>query len=128
MCGIAGIMTSHGGTPDQAVLDALAKALIHRGPDGGGQYRAGDTAMVHRRLAVIDLATGDQPIVIKNGPALIANAEIYNYRELARDLGDTPQMTRSDCEPPLHLFLRHFGMKTQQFSFCGARLCATCPP
>ena len=107
MCGIAGVMTSNGGPPDQAVLEAMAKALAHRGPDGTGHYRAGDTAMVHRRLAVIDLVTGDQPIMIKNGPALIANAEIYNYRELAADLGNTPLATRSDCEPPLHCYRRY---------------------
>lgn len=106
MCGIAGIMTRDGKAPDASILGPLARALGHRGPDGEGKHLAGPVAMVQTRLAVIDLKTGDQPIYEPGGAALIANAEIYNYLELRAELGDVPQTTQSDCEPPLHLYRR----------------------
>ena len=107
MCGIAGIAMAHDAPPpDPAVLGALLRALAHRGPDGAGSWVVGRNALVHTRLAIIDLKTGDQPIFA--GPAaLVANAEIYNYRELRQDLPGTHFATQSDCEPPLHLWLRH---------------------
>ncbi|MBV9862876.1 MAG: asparagine synthase (glutamine-hydrolyzing) [Alphaproteobacteria bacterium] len=107
MCGIAGIMTRNGGTPPGALLRAMAPALAHRGPDGDGHYRSGDVGMVQTRLAIIDLATGDQPIYEPGGAALIANGEIYNYLELRRGFPETVFSTRSDCELPLHLYRRH---------------------
>ena len=102
MCGIAGIALEPGAPPpDPAAVQALAHALAHRGPDGSGHSLVGRVALVHARLAIIDLAGGDQPLYA--GPAaLIANGEVYNYRELAA--GMTGLATRSDCEPPLHLF------------------------
>ncbi|MDD9914516.1 MAG: asparagine synthase (glutamine-hydrolyzing), partial [Rhodospirillaceae bacterium] len=106
MCGIAGIMVRDGKSPDASILETFARALGHRGPDGEGKYLAGAVAMVQTRLAVIDLKTGDQPIYEAGGGALIANAEIYNYLELRATLGDIPQSTQSDCEPPLHLYRR----------------------
>ncbi len=107
MCGIAGIMFREGKSPDASILESFARALGHRGPDGEGKYLAGTVAMVHTRLAVIDLKTGDQPIYESGGAALIANAEIYNHLELRATLGDIPQSTQSDCEPPLHLYRRN---------------------
>jgi len=111
MCGIAGIMTVDGGPADASVLQRLADALSHRGPDGGGRHIRGGLALVHTRLAIIDLITGDQPIFASPGggrqAAIIANAEIYNYVELRRDMEGAAFSTRSDCEPPLHLYLRH---------------------
>lgn len=62
MCGIAGLMTTDGQPPDQAILQRMLQAVRHRGPDGEGHYAAGDVAMVQTRLAIIDLATGDQPL------------------------------------------------------------------
>ena len=106
MCGIAGIMVPDGKSPDASILEAFARALGHRGPDGEGKYLAGAVAMVQTRLAVIDLKSGDQPIYETGGSALIANAEIYNYLELRATLGGIPQSTQSDCEPPLHLYCR----------------------
>lgn len=99
-------MMRDGKSPNAAVLETFARALGHRGPDGEGKYLAGSVAMVQTRLAVIDLKTGDQPIYEAGGGALIANAEIYNYLELRAALGDVPQSTQSDCEPPLHLYRR----------------------
>ncbi len=74
MCGIAGFMSNHGATPAAAMVDALEAALVHRGPDGGGRFTAGGFAMVQRRLAIIDLKTGDQPLFEPEGAALVANA------------------------------------------------------
>ena len=108
MCGIGGMMTHDGGAPPEAVLSALIDALGHRGPDGAGRYRAAGLGMVHTRLAIIDLETGDQPFYEPDGAALVANGEIYNYRELIAQFPDFPLQTRSDCEPPLFLY-RAFG-------------------
>jgi asparagine synthase (glutamine-hydrolysing) len=103
MCGIAGIQVRDG-QPDQTELATLAAALRHRGPDGEGQHASGNTALVHERLAIIDLAGGRQPLVDDGGAALVANAEIYNDRERREQLGESGFRTRSDCEPPLHLY------------------------
>jgi len=111
MCGIAGIMTIDGGPPDGHALDGLEKALAHRGPDGSGRHISGGVGMVQTRLAVIDIETGGQPLYAdKPGggkAALVANGEIYNYIELKASMPGVPFATNSDCEPPLHLYLRH---------------------
>ncbi len=105
MCGIAGMMTKDDAPASDAVLDAFAGALAHRGPDGSGQHLARNVGLVQTRLAIIDLETGDQPMYGPNGTVLIANAEIYNYVELRQGLGDVFK-TRSDCEPVVHLYER----------------------
>ena len=110
MCGIAGLSMSAGAAgPDASVLAAMGRALAHRGPDGTGHSVLGRVGLVHTRLAIIDVAGGDQPLFA--GPAtLIANGEIYNYRELRAEMeAQSPGVafaTNSDCEPPLHLWLR----------------------
>ena len=109
MCGIAGVMSLNGEAPAFPLLQAMEAALLHRGPDGNGHYRSGDVGMVQTRLAIIDLATGDQPLYEPGGAALIANAEIYNYIELRQALPDSRFATQSDCELPLHLY-RRFGL------------------
>ena len=111
MCGIAGIMTAGGQTPDERVLERLADALAHRGPDGRGRHVAGSVGLIQTRLAIIDLETGDQPLFAQTPggktAALVANGEIYNFIELRAKMGETRFETRSDCEPPLHLYLQH---------------------
>lgn len=107
MCGIAGIMTSDKSAPDAAALDAMKAALAHRGPDGDAVWVSGDTGLVHTRLAIIDLETGDQPLFGPGGTALVANGEIYNYIELRDELLGTDFKTGSDCEPVLHYFQNH---------------------
>lgn len=107
MCGIAGVMTRNGAAPDAAVLDRLTQALRHRGPDGVGRHMRDDVGLVHARLAIIDLKTGDQPLYGRRGCALIANAEIYNFVELRQRLGNAGFATKSDCEPILHLYDSH---------------------
>ena len=105
MCGIAGMMTS-ADAPDTALVEVMAAALSHRGPDASGSYRRDNVAMAHRRLAIIDLETGDQPISEAGGPTIIANAEIYNYVELRAALNGARFTTASDCEPALHYYGR----------------------
>ncbi len=107
MCGIAGIMSTDGRPPDDEVLSLLSAALAHRGPDGRGRHADGGVGMIQTRLAIIDLETGDQPLYAPGGVALVANAEIYNYVELRAQMGCAAFHTRSDCEPALHLYLRH---------------------
>jgi asparagine synthase (glutamine-hydrolysing) len=109
MCGIAGIMTVDGAAPDTAALDRMKAALAHRGPDGDAVWISGDTGLVHTRLAIIDLETGDQPLFGPGGAALVANGEIYNYVELRAELMDVDFATNSDCEPVLHYY-RNYGL------------------
>ena len=109
MCGIAGLMMRDGGPADAGLLDRLLAALGHRGPDGEGRWLAGPVGLAQARLAIIDLATGDQPLFEPGrgegeGAVLVANGEIYNYVELRRTLGEANFRTRSDCEPPLLLY------------------------
>lgn len=113
MCGIAGLALEQGAPPpDPETIGALARAIAHRGPDGAGHSVVGRVALVHTRLAVIDPQGGDQPLFA--GPAaLIANGEIYNNRELRAGLPGVNFATGSDCEPPLHLWLRDGAHYTQ---------------
>ncbi len=104
MCGLAGLALRLGQAPSGATLDALSRALAHRGPDGHGHHVSGNVALSHTRLSIIDLVTGDQPL-FAGAAALVANGEVYNYREL-REQNQLHCATGSDCEPPLHLFRR----------------------
>ena len=81
MCGIAGLVFTDGSQPSVNQVDRLAAALKHRGPDGEGRLNVGAINLVHRRLAIIDLKTGDQPFEDGDGISLIANGEIYNYKQ-----------------------------------------------
>jgi asparagine synthase (glutamine-hydrolysing) len=103
MCGIAGIVMRDGSPPEARALRALAAALAHRGPDGTAIAVQDAVGLVHRRLAIIDLQTGDQPLRAPGGAALVANGEIYNNPELRRAMAGAPFRTRSDCEPAAFL-------------------------
>ncbi|APH57808.1 Asparagine synthetase family protein [Granulibacter bethesdensis] len=106
MCGIAGVIMASGqAAPDPSLLGDLATALHHRGPDGSGHTQIGRVAMVHTRLAIVDPEGGDQPI-FAGSSALVANGEIYNDLALREAMPDVSFSTGSDCEPPLHLWLR----------------------
>ena len=95
-------------------LDSARRAvntMIHRGPNAGGEWREQDVCLFHRRLSIIDLATGDQPMQSGNQRYVIVfNGEIYNYRELRAQLGDEGVRfkTRSDTEVIVEGF-RHWG-------------------
>jgi len=87
MCGIAGIVDQTGHPVDGALLRAMTATQAHRGPDGDGIVCRGAAGLGHRRLAIIDLATGDQPMANEDGSVqIVFNGEIYNFRELRRDL------------------------------------------
>ncbi len=106
MCGIGGIIAAPGAVPPEPQrLDALVQALGHRGPDGGGHSMVGRVALVHTRLAIIDVAGGDQPL-FAGSAALVGNGEIYNYRELYGAFPDTRFATGSDNELALVSWLR----------------------
>ncbi len=88
MCGIAGIF--HAETPkpvDPARVERMCDALVHRGPDGAGVWTAPGVGLGHRRLSIIDLEGSPQPMASVDGRAVVSfNGEIYNYRELRREL------------------------------------------
>ncbi len=87
MCGIAGIVDTTGRAVEQALLRAMTTVQAHRGPDGDGFVCRGPVGLGHRRLAIIDLATGDQPMASDdNAIWIVFNGEIYNFRELRREL------------------------------------------
>ena len=107
MCGIFGILdikTDVSELRTQAL--ELTKTLRHRGPDWSGIWNNDNTILCHERLAIVDVDTGAQPLISDNGhQALAVNGEIYNHKQLAKEL-DTPYnfKTRSDCEVILPLY------------------------
>ena len=136
MCGIAGAAWTSGAAPlDLAVLERMTTALVHRGPDDAGYYHtclapdrswrdlprssepaAGQpstspgAALGHRRLSIIDLAGGHQPLANEDNTIWIAfNGEIYNYRELQPVLEAQGHhfRTSSDTETIVHLYEEH---------------------
>ncbi len=88
MCGIAGFVYADQGRPASAsAIQKMTLLLTHRGPDGGGQYVRRNVALGHRRLSIIDVAAGAQPMVSADGDlAITFNGEIYNYVELREEL------------------------------------------
>ncbi|RFB80169.1 asparagine synthase (glutamine-hydrolyzing) [Methylovirgula sp. 4M-Z18] len=108
MCGIAGIMVCEGQKVAPHILDRLEKALFHRGPDHTGRYDDGRVALLNTRLAIIDLATGNQPFEAADGTVLVANCEIYNDPAIRERLPEAPYKSKSDAESALQLY-RHEG-------------------
>ena len=102
MCGIAGIY--HCETPkpvDPLRVERMCEALAHRGPDGSGVWTASGVGLGHRRLSIIDIAGSPQPMESADGRAVIVfNGEVYNFRELRRELeqGGTTFRTDGDTE------------------------------
>jgi asparagine synthase (glutamine-hydrolysing) len=106
MCGICGYIDPRGGVPQGTLADMTAK-LVHRGPDDEGSYRHGPVHLAMRRLAVIDLKSGHQPITDESGALwVVLNGEIYNYRELRQGLMARGHRfsTESDTEILVHLY------------------------
>ncbi|MDX6749811.1 asparagine synthase (glutamine-hydrolyzing) [Geminicoccaceae bacterium 1502E] len=108
MCGIAGVLTlGRGEAPEPPVLVRMTDAIEHRGPDDAGFHLAPPVMMGMRRLAIIDLETGQQPIANEDGTIhVVFNGEIYNYRELRAELEARGHVfkTRSDTEVLVHLY------------------------
>jgi asparagine synthase (glutamine-hydrolysing) len=107
MCGICGIVSLAGEAVDPAVVEAMNETLVHRGPDSAGTFAEGAAAIAARRLSIIDLEGGDQPIGNEDGRIrVIQNGEIYNHAELRERLeraGHTFH-TRCDTEVLVHLY------------------------
>ncbi len=106
MCGIAGIF--HLGTPkpvDPARVVAMTDAMLHRGPDGGGIWTARGVCLGHRRLSIIDLEGGAQPMLTADEQVVVVfNGEIYNFADVRRELQGLGKVfhTYSDTEVLLH--------------------------
>src|SRR3974390_1284448 len=102
MCGISGWFDfTERRPPDKTLAQAMNAAIRHRGPDGAGLHFEPGLALGHRRLAIIDLETGAQPMFTEQGRvAIVFNGEIYNYRELRAILQGLGHVfhTRSDTE------------------------------
>ncbi len=116
MCGIAGVFHfSADREADGSVLSKMTDTLTHRGPDGEGHFIRGNVGLGHRRLTIIDLSTGDQPLISEDGSiAIVFNGEIYNYLELRDELQKFgfKFRTNSDTEVIMHAY-RHWGVECQ---------------
>ena len=103
MCGIAGFAEKN--NADKETLEKMMDAIIHRGPDGSGEYVDDTVALGHRRLSIIDLEGGKQPMENEDGTIVcIFNGEIYNYQPLRQQLQEQGHVfsTHSDTEVLLH--------------------------
>ena len=107
MCGIHGLYQFDGSAPPSNVLSAMGNATRHRGPDDEGMHIDGPCGIAMRRLSIIDLAGGHQPLSnVDQTLWLVCNGEIYNYRELRGELQARGYVfkTASDSEVMLHLY------------------------
>src|SRR6266480_4605279 len=87
MCGIVGIINTDNKPVDAQVLAEMSRVLFHRGPDDAGEYVEGAVALASRRLSIIDVAGGRQPITNEDDSVVIVyNGETYNYLELRTQL------------------------------------------
>src|SRR5574339_583801 len=106
MCGIAGIVASDRLTAgDGARLPRMRDIIAHRGPDDAGEFVDGQAALGHRRLSIVDLAAGHQPLSNEDGTVwIVFNGEIYNHHELRQRLEGAGHQfrTKSDTETIVH--------------------------
>src|SRR5262249_50409145 len=104
MCGIAGLLATSG-APDEEALRRMVRALAARGPDGEAFHVDGPVGLGHRRLAVIDVEGGRQPLLSEDGRvAAVVNGEIYNFETLRAELQGKGHRfaTRCDAEVVVH--------------------------
>jgi asparagine synthase (glutamine-hydrolysing) len=107
VCGVCGIVSLSGEAVDPAVVEAMSDKLVHRGPDSAGLFADPSAALGARRLSIIDLEGGDQPIGNENGRIqVVQNGEIYNHEELRERLERNGHVfrTRCDTEVLVHLY------------------------
>jgi asparagine synthase (glutamine-hydrolysing) len=110
MCGIVGMVNLDGRAADAALLARMNEAILHRGPDEDGVYLKGHVGLAMRRLAIIDLKGGQQPIADEEGAAwIVYNGEVYNYREVKKELEARGHRFHTDCdtEVVLHAYLEY---------------------
>ncbi|MFA4890012.1 MAG: asparagine synthase (glutamine-hydrolyzing) [Candidatus Paceibacterota bacterium] len=124
MCGIAGILGNNIKNKEE-VIKKMTDIMIHRGPDDSGFFIDENAALGMRRLSIIDLSTGHQPIFSEDGNlVIIFNGEIYNYKELEKNLIDKGHKfkTKSDTEVLVHLYEEEGEMMLNKlrgmFTFC----------
>jgi len=108
MCGLCGkIYFDRARNVDERTIRAMTDTMIHRGPDDSGTYVSGSVGLGHRRLSIIDLHAGKQPLSNENGQIwIVYNGEVYNYRELRHVLSNRGHVfkTKTDTEVILHLY------------------------
>ncbi len=117
MCGIAGIIRRDGLAVEERILHEMSEVMRDRGPDGEGFFLRGPLALLHRRLSIIDLEGGAQPIANEDGSILIVvNGEIYNYAGLTASLMSKGHRfrTHSDSECALHAY-EEYGERFPEF-------------
>jgi asparagine synthase (glutamine-hydrolysing) len=108
MCGICGIVSASGSVDPERLAQMSAK-LVHRGPDSDGTFLDGPVGLAARRLSIIDLAGGDQPIANEDGTVtVVQNGELYNYPELRLELERAGHRFRTSCDTEVlvHLYER----------------------
>lgn len=126
MCGICGVLDLRGeGRIDRNILTAMTDSLLHRGPDEAGYFIGRNVGLGFRRLSIVDLAGGNQPLYNEDrSVVLICNGEIYNFQDLRYELEDKGHRfyTRSDVEVLVHLYEEHGSEFVKrlsgQFAFC----------
>lgn len=108
MCGFIGIVNKNGDQVNSILLGKMAAAIHHRGPDEEGSLEEGNIGFFHKRLSIIDLSTGQQPMTYE-GCTIVFNGEIYNYVELREELVKKGHQfqTSSDTEVILHLYTEY---------------------
>ena len=107
MCGIAGIVDFSDAMIDDRIVEEMTASLMHRGPDGAGYFRDANAVFGHRRLSIIDIAGGAQPIANEDETVqVVFNGEIYNFVELRKELVSLGHVfsTRSDTEVIVHSY------------------------
>lgn len=108
MCGICGMVSLKNAVSlDPTLLDSMGQIMSHRGPDDGGEYRAEGVGLGHRRLSIVDLSRGHQPMSNETGSVwIVFNGEIYNHAELKPGLIARGHQFRTDCdtETIIHLY------------------------
>src|SRR4051812_15869838 len=107
MCGICGMVALDGGAVDEHAVRAMADALVHRGPDSEGVFADGPVGLAARRLAIMDLARGDQPMSNENGTVhVVQNGELYEHRRLQAELERRGHRFTSHCDTEVlpHLY------------------------
>lgn len=119
MCGICGIATVAGDPVDEQLLHAMNNTMVHRGPDDVGYYCAGSVGLGVRRLSIIDLSTGHQPIANEDGTIHVAhNGEIYNFEQLRAQLEQKGHVfqTRTDTEVIIHAYEEYGSACVEHFN------------
>src|SRR3954452_22836296 len=107
MCGICGMVALDGGAVDERAVRAMAAALVHRGPDSEGVFVDGPVGLAARRLAIMDLARGDQPMRNEDGSVVVVqNGELYDHRPVQAALEARGHRFTSHCDTEVlpHLY------------------------